>query len=99
MDRVLPRMLDRPLGDSVRKQFEGMGISVFLQEKVEDISGGARVEAVRTDQRTLPADVVVLVIGMRPRVELAREAGITPGPAGGIHTDAFMNTGLPGCQV
>jgi NADH oxidase (H2O2-forming) len=95
MDRVLPRMLDAPLADSVRKQFEGMGVSVFLGERVEEISGGSRVEAVRTDQRTLPADVVVLVIGMRPRIELAKEGGLTLGPAGGIHTDAYMGAGLP----
>ncbi|MBI4776533.1 MAG: NAD(P)/FAD-dependent oxidoreductase [Deltaproteobacteria bacterium] len=96
MDRVLPRMLDAPLANSVRKQFEGMGISVFLGERVEEISGGVRVESVRTDQRTLPADVVVLVIGMRPRIELARQAGLALGPAGGIRTDAHMGAGLPG---
>ena len=96
MDRVLPRMLDTPLSNSVTRLFEGMGISVFLEERVEEISGGTRVQAVRTDRRTLPADVVVLVIGMRPRIELAREGGLTLGPAGGIHTDACMGTSLPG---
>ncbi len=96
MDRILPRMLDAPLSESVKKHLEGRGVSVFLGERVEEIEGGVRVEAVRTDQRTLAADVVVLVIGMRPRVELAKAGGLALGPAGGIDTDETMSVGLPG---
>ncbi len=96
MDRVLPRMLDMPLAGSVRKQFEAMGVPVYLGERVEEIAGDARVRAVHTDRRTLPADVVVLVIGMRPRIDLAREGDLLLGPAGGIQTDAHMATSFSG---
>jgi len=54
------------------------------------------VRAVATEHGTLAADVVVLGIGVRPNVALARDAGIEVGEAGGIATDARMETGVAG---
>ena len=34
-----------------------------------------RVAAVKTDKRTIPAQMVIVAVGVRPNVELAREAG------------------------
>ena len=45
--------------------------------------------------RTLPADLVILAIGVMPEVGLAREAGLTIGPSGGIAVDAQMRTSDP----
>ena len=46
--------------------------------------------------RQLPADLVVLGLGVRPNVALAREAGIPLGPSGGIAVDHRMRTEAPG---
>ena len=46
--------------------------------------------------RRLPADVVVLGLGVRPNVALAREAGIPLGPSGGIAVDHRMRTQAEG---
>lgn len=51
-----------------------------------------RVRSVETDAGSIEADIVVLGIGSRPNVELARAAGLTIGPAGGISVDAHMRT-------
>jgi NADPH-dependent 2,4-dienoyl-CoA reductase/sulfur reductase-like enzyme/rhodanese-related sulfurtransferase len=52
---------------------------------VVDLSDGTSVEA----------DVVVMAVGARPNVELARAAGIEIGPRGGIKVDAHMRTSAP----
>ena len=48
-----------------------------------------------SDGTTVEADVVVMAAGARPKVDLAREAGIEIGPRGGIAVDARMRTSDP----
>ncbi|HOV79977.1 MAG TPA: DUF2284 domain-containing protein, partial [Bacillota bacterium] len=43
----------------------------------------------------IPADMVILGIGVKPEVWLAREAGLAIGPAGGIRVDEYMRTSDP----
>jgi NADPH-dependent 2,4-dienoyl-CoA reductase/sulfur reductase-like enzyme len=84
--------VDPDMGALVREGMEGMGITVLTGTPVEgfDVGDDGRVRAVRTGDRTLEADVVVLGLGVRPNVELAREAGLTIGESGGVATDLRM---------
>ena len=75
--RVMPRQLDdtasRVIADAVR----GKGIEVILGGEVEAItSQNGSVTGVRLEGRELPCDMVVMAVGVRPNVELARAAGI-----------------------
>ncbi|MGB2569776.1 FAD-dependent oxidoreductase [Micromonospora citrea] len=55
-----------------------------------------RVSAVVTAGGTLPADVVVLGLGVRPNAALAEAAGLPLGPTGGIRVDRRMRVaGVP----
>jgi NADPH-dependent 2,4-dienoyl-CoA reductase/sulfur reductase-like enzyme len=54
------------------------------------------VRAVRTSDGTLPTDVVVLGLGVRPNSAIASEAGIGVGASGGITTDRRMHTSADG---
>ncbi|MBW2085284.1 MAG: FAD-dependent oxidoreductase [Deltaproteobacteria bacterium] len=96
MGRVLPKVFDDPLADSLKKHLEAGGIQVFLEERLVEILGQKRVEAVQTDRRSIPADLVVLGLGMRPETELAKKGGLRLGPSGGILVDEGMNTSRPG---
>jgi NADPH-dependent 2,4-dienoyl-CoA reductase/sulfur reductase-like enzyme len=49
-----------------------------------------------TSERTLPADLVVLGLGVRPAGDLAAEAGIPTGKTGGIVVDRRMHTSVEG---
>jgi len=83
------------IADAVRK----IGVTLVLSDGVEEIEtgDGGRAAAVRTvSGRRLPADVVVLGLGVRPNVALAREAGIPLGPSGGIAVDHRMRTQADG---
>jgi NADPH-dependent 2,4-dienoyl-CoA reductase/sulfur reductase-like enzyme len=86
--------LDPDMGALVAGAVEHLGITLYRSEKVFEIRAGAdgRVAAVVTDQREIPADVVVLGLGVRPNSGLAGDAGITVGVTGGIVTDMRMRT-------
>jgi rhodanese-related sulfurtransferase len=50
---------------------------------------------VQTDKGDLPADMVVLAIGVRPNTQLAQKSGLELGTTGGIKVDAWMRTSDP----
>ncbi len=56
---------------------------------------GDRLVVDLSDGTSLEADVVVMAVGARPNVDLARAAGIEIGPRGGIVVDAHMRTSAP----
>ncbi|MEV7167607.1 FAD-dependent oxidoreductase [Streptomyces microflavus] len=84
--------LDPDMGRLVHDAMDGLGITTVNGASVTKILTGpdGRVSEVATDERTYPADVVVLGIGVEPEAELAREAGLTVGPHGGLLTDLAM---------
>jgi nitrite reductase (NADH) large subunit len=53
------------------------GIAFFTNGQTEEITGTEHAEGVRlADGRFIPADLVVLAIGIRPNIDLARIAGL-----------------------
>jgi NADPH-dependent 2,4-dienoyl-CoA reductase/sulfur reductase-like enzyme len=89
--------LDPDMGALVAEALCAAGISVFTGEAVTgiDTHDGA-VEAVVTERRRLPADLVILGLGARPNTDLARSAGIPVGASGAIAVDQRMRTGIDG---
>jgi NADH oxidase (H2O2-forming) len=96
MDRLLPRCFDAPLAASLTERLQASGIAVHVGERVVEISGKRHVTGIVTERHMLKADLVVLVVGMRPAVELAASGKLNLGNAGGIQVDETMRTGRPG---
>jgi len=91
-------MLDWEMALLAQRHMEANGVDVRLNCRVEGFIAGAdgqSVAAVRTPQGELPADFVVLAVGVRPNAELAKAAGLAVGALGGIATDAHMRTNDP----
>lgn len=88
--------LDPDMGALVREAMQGMGIDVLTNTPVTgfDTGPGGRVSAVVTAQGALPAELVVLGLGVRPGTELARAAELPLGEYGGVLTDLQMR--VPG---
>ena len=90
---------DPDIGGFIAEALRGLGIDLVLGDGVAGVETGAggRAVAVHTAAgRSLPADLVVLGLGVRPNVELARDAGIPLGPSGGVAVDRRMRTQVPG---
>jgi len=97
MPTVLERTLDPDMADLVSDHMRSMGIRVETGFKVECLAGsGGSVAGVGCDDRSFPADLVVLALGSRPQVELAKDAGIPLGPTGAVAVDDHQRTGIDG---
>jgi NADPH-dependent 2,4-dienoyl-CoA reductase/sulfur reductase-like enzyme len=83
--------VDPDMGVMVRDAMRGLGIEVRTGVSVTGLeTSGGRVSAVVTDHGPLPADIVVLGLGVRPNATLAAQAGLTVGVTGGVRTDLRM---------
>jgi len=90
--------LDPDMGALVAGAIRSLGIELITDTRVDafDVDGAGRVSAVVAGDRTIPCNLVVLGLGVEPRVQLARDAGVRIGPSGGIATDARMVTSVEG---
>ena len=79
----------------VENRLEDNGVNVHTGAEVEEFVGAGHVESVRFGGREIGADLVVLGVGVRPSVELAKEAGAEIGETGAIRVDRHMKTNLP----
>jgi nitrite reductase (NADH) large subunit len=77
MPTLMERQLDAAAGELLQRDLDARGIAFFTNSQTEEIVGTDRAEAVLlADGRRLPADFVVLAVGIRPNVELARTAAL-----------------------
>ena len=98
MDRLMERQLDERAALMLKRAVEAKGITVRLETETRRIVGSDRVEAVETkDGAIIPADAVVVAIGIRPNVELAREAGLAVNR--GILVDDHIETAVRGIHA
>ncbi|MGH3321111.1 MAG: FAD-dependent oxidoreductase [Streptosporangiaceae bacterium] len=90
--------LDPDMGSLVADALRRIGVAVYTGEPAEGFDAdGGRVRAVTTSELTLPADIVVLGLGVRPNTAMAEAAGVPLGPeTGGIGVDRRMRTSIGG---
>ncbi|MBU0968081.1 MAG: FAD-dependent oxidoreductase [Proteobacteria bacterium] len=96
MDQILPRLIDKNISLMAQRHLEEKGVTVYTSERaasflVED----GKVTGVKTDKRTIEADLVILSVGVRPNTQLARDAGLAIGSFGGIVVNKRMQTSDP----
>ncbi len=79
MPWLMERQLDRVAGGMLQKSLEGRGLKFLLEKKTAALVAGesGRVCAVRfADGESIPADLVVMAVGIRPNTALAESAGL-----------------------
>jgi nitrite reductase (NADH) large subunit len=77
MPTLMERQLDTTAGELLRRDLDMRGIAFFTDGQTEEILGEERAEGVLlADGRQIEADLVVLAIGIRPNIDLARAAGL-----------------------
>lgn len=77
MDRLMERQLNAEAAEILRQALEAKGICVILNAQTEAIEGDTGATGVRLKGgRCVQASLVVMAIGIRPRVDLARTAGL-----------------------
>jgi NADPH-dependent 2,4-dienoyl-CoA reductase/sulfur reductase-like enzyme/peroxiredoxin family protein/TusA-related sulfurtransferase/rhodanese-related sulfurtransferase len=94
-DQILPP-LDHEMSVPVEHHLRSRGIRLHLSTAAAAFTprvGGLAVEL--TDSTVLDADLVILSAGVRPSVQLAKDAGLELGERGGITVDLHMRTSDP----
>lgn len=98
---TLVDMIDHPLGNYlnnesaqvVEKGFINHGVSLHMNAKVEAFVGEGTVRALKTDKGEIPADLVIVAVGVKPSTEWLN--GIVElDERGYIKTDAYLRTNL-----
>ena len=90
--QVMPN-LDPEMGERLGQALREKGIDLRVNETLlgfEQKDGLA--VAVTTDKQTIPADLVILGLGIRPNSELAKNAGIALGPKESIRVNELQQT-------
>jgi nitrite reductase (NADH) large subunit len=78
MDRLMERQLDQGAADLLVPAMEGLGVNVLLERATEAIvKRQGRASGLRFDDGSeLDCDLVVISVGIKPQVELARSVGL-----------------------
>ncbi len=96
MPQVLPRIVDKPMASMLTKHMRDNEIDIFLNEGATEILGeNGKVTGLSTANRTIEADIVIMAAGVRPRSEIAVEAGLQTSPMGAIVVNERMQTSDP----
>ena len=75
LDTLMERQLDAPAGALLKSALEKRGIEFRMRAKTQSILGSEAVTGVRFEGgEEIPADLVVMAVGVRPNVELAKQA-------------------------
>jgi NADPH-dependent 2,4-dienoyl-CoA reductase/sulfur reductase-like enzyme/rhodanese-related sulfurtransferase len=89
--------MDPEMARYVERHLERNGVRVVLDDDVIGFrqAAGTSLEVLTKSGTAVPADIVVLGIGVRPETALARSAGLAIGGRGGILVDDQMHTSDP----
>ena len=93
--------LDPEMAAWLHLELRKHGVDLFLGDRVEAFDDSAKGESARASVvelksgQRLPADAVVLGLGVRPEVSLAKSAGFEIGARGGIRVDEHLQTTDP----
>ncbi|WP_340027477.1 nitrite reductase large subunit NirB [Paenibacillus sp. FSL H7-0940] len=91
---IMNRQLDQKAATMLQQELEGQGMSFLLAKNTQKITGRSQVQGLQfTDGSKLEAQVVIVAVGIRPNVDLARRSGIATNRA--IMVDDYMRTSVP----
>ena len=94
-DRVLARVAGVDLSRFYEAEHRAYGVTLRLDESVSCLEGEARVSGVRLGDGTLlPAQMVIVGIGIVPAVAPLLAAGVAPAAAGGVLVDEQCRTNV-----
>jgi len=88
--------LDFDMAAEVHRYARKKGLNLLLGQGVKAIEAVGSGLLVKTEGQALPADLVLLSVGVKPESRLAREAGLQVNPKGAILVDEHMRTSAPG---
>ncbi len=95
LPQILP-MLDCEMARQVELHLESKGVDVLTDTRAEALLGEeGQLTKVKTSRNEIDADLLLLSVGVRPNIELAKQAGLAIGETGAIVINERMQTSDP----
>ncbi len=96
LEQVIP-FLDWEMVQLMQAHLQDKGVRLLLGHPLKSVELGANGsgEVITGLGARIPCDMVILAIGVRPEVELARQGGVDIGPTGAVAVDDEMRTSIP----
>jgi NADPH-dependent 2,4-dienoyl-CoA reductase/sulfur reductase-like enzyme/rhodanese-related sulfurtransferase len=90
-------LFDEDFAGILQQYLEKKGLKIFTSEGIQALSGKeGNVTHVQTVAHKIEADVVLMSLGVRPQIELAKQAGLRIGETGAIWVNEKMETSAEG---
>ena len=90
-------LFDEDFANILRQYLEKKGVQIYTSEGIKALKGReGKVTHVQTVAREIEADAVLMSLGIRPQVELAKKAGLKIGETGAIWVNEKMETSADG---
>jgi nitrite reductase (NADH) large subunit len=94
--RLMPRQIDDNGSKILKAKLESLGLKIHTHKNTTAIVGDDCIRAMQfADDTTIDVDMVVISAGIKPRDELAKQAGIEVGSRGGIVVNEKLQTSNP----
>ncbi|MBV7530299.1 nitrite reductase large subunit NirB [Chitinophaga sp. sic0106] len=94
--RLMPRQIDEQGSAILQNKLNALGINILTNRNSSEVLGENEVTGLAfTDGTSVNADIIIVSAGIKPRDELALQAGLTLGPRGGIIVNNQMQTSDP----
>lgn len=88
--------IDFEMAALVHAHLKEKGVAFYLEDGVHALSHASQYSMVQLNSgKQIPTDMIVLGIGVRPEVELAKKSGLELGERGGIKVDKTLKTSNP----
>ncbi len=95
LPRVLPNF-DVEFAERIQEKLKEKGVKLILGSGVKVIEGDRIVKRAITETETFETDLVLLGVGIKPQVTLAKKSGIEIGETGAIKVNERTETNIPG---
>jgi NADPH-dependent 2,4-dienoyl-CoA reductase/sulfur reductase-like enzyme/rhodanese-related sulfurtransferase len=89
--QVMPN-LETEIAGALTRELQENGIALHLGKSLKAVEGE---EVLLEDGTRLPAEMVLLSVGVRPSLDLAKDAGLEIGPSGGLKVNEELQTSDP----
>ncbi len=90
-------LFDEDFANILRQYLEKKGVQILTSEGIKGLKGrDGKLSHVQTVSREIEADAVLMALGIRPQIELAKQSGLKIGETGAIWVNERMETSAEG---
>ncbi len=95
-DQLIPNF-DKDVALNIEKYIKEKGVEIYTNDQAKEFIGNenGEVTKVKTQNREIPADLVLAAVGVYPNTQIAKDAGIEIGQTKAIRTNEKLQTNYP----